>query len=454
MRPLTGHPVDASGASEHRRRNATRRLLVITYHFPTDGAVGGLRWAGLTKYLARDGWDVVVLTAAGQTESGSEGVLVESCPRRRTVLDFYKSLRASGSGERSTRQTSDGSEQVASTSFVRTIRREVGAALALPDQSRGWMMRAAAQARSLIKRFRPDVIVSSGPPHSAHLVAYLGRIGSEARWLIDLRDPWDYALTPNRLLDPIRGTRLARFFIPRLERLAVNAADAIIANTPESATALARAYPDACVHVVRNGVDLERIPRNEAKPYRGLGIAYVGSLYGTRDIGPILRALRSFLDQHPGISAADVVLRVAGPADVEHRATLQREVARLRLQDHVQELGVLSRTDALELIARSKLVLVLAQGQDLQTPAKLYESVAVGTPTLVVAGGGSAAAREAKRIGAIAVDPEDTASMERLLNDLWIDDGTYAGGLVAEASISYRQLARQVNQLLRIRNSV
>jgi hypothetical protein len=43
---------------------AKRRLLVITYHFPPDGSVGGQRWAGLSKYLARLGWEVHVITAA------------------------------------------------------------------------------------------------------------------------------------------------------------------------------------------------------------------------------------------------------------------------------------------------------------------------------------------------------------------------------------------------------
>src|ERR1700716_4240012 len=74
-----------------QRDSAERRLLVITYHFPPDGAIGGQRWAGLSKYLARLGWEVHVVTASplGQEEE-NPGVNRHVRHRRRTMNDFYK----------------------------------------------------------------------------------------------------------------------------------------------------------------------------------------------------------------------------------------------------------------------------------------------------------------------------------------------------------------------------
>src|SRR3989475_3192065 len=73
---------------------AGRRLLVITYHFPPDGSVGGLRWAGITKYLARLGWEVVVVTAVPPSGSDAAvGAQVGACPRLRALLDAYQGLR-------------------------------------------------------------------------------------------------------------------------------------------------------------------------------------------------------------------------------------------------------------------------------------------------------------------------------------------------------------------------
>ncbi|MDB4917282.1 MAG: hypothetical protein JWM95_4926, partial [Gemmatimonadetes bacterium] len=69
---------------------AIRRLLVISYHFPPDGSVGGFRWAGLSKYLAREGWEVHVVTASAQPALALEpGVTVHYRPQRKTLNDLY-----------------------------------------------------------------------------------------------------------------------------------------------------------------------------------------------------------------------------------------------------------------------------------------------------------------------------------------------------------------------------
>src|SRR2546429_6674905 len=71
------------------------RLLVVTYHFPPDGSVGGLRWAGITKYLTRLGWQVAVVTAAAPIASDpAVRAHVEWCPRRRTLIDYYRDRKS------------------------------------------------------------------------------------------------------------------------------------------------------------------------------------------------------------------------------------------------------------------------------------------------------------------------------------------------------------------------
>src|SRR5206468_11987899 len=99
------------------------------------------------------------------------------------------------------------------------VRGEVAAFLAFPDESRGWVFRAALRARSVIRRFQPHVVVSSGPPHSAHLVAGMAMRGSAARWLIDLQDPWAGPLTQAWASHPRLGTWVYRAGSARLERL-------------------------------------------------------------------------------------------------------------------------------------------------------------------------------------------------------------------------------------------
>src|ERR1051325_2414940 len=253
---------------------SAHRLLVITYHFGSNGAVGGLRWTGITKYLVRLGWEVKVITAAPPSpgDNGASGpAAVESCPRFWTILDACRLLR-----------------QLA-------VRRSLAA---FPAEIRGWVFRPALRARWVIRRFQPHVVISSGPPHGAHLVAGMATAGTAARWLIDLRDPWGGPLQEAWAAPARIGTRVFRTLSPLLERAAFRASDGVITNAQQLAAVLTERYPDVPVVCVPNGVDPEGLPGRAPRPYAGLGVAYTGTLYAGRDLGPVVQALRLFLARH------------------------------------------------------------------------------------------------------------------------------------------------------------
>jgi glycosyltransferase involved in cell wall biosynthesis len=406
--------------------SGTRRLLVITYDFGHNGNVGGLRWAGITKYLGRQGWKVAVVTAAPPVESAQPiDTEVERCPRLWTLFDGYRRLRRLASrGSAASLANANGSGGAPRSELPGTLRQltnEVATLLTLPDESHGWMLRATVRARSVMRRFRPHVVVSSGPPHSAHLVAGMATIGSVARWWIDLRDPWAGPMETVWQSHWRLGTRVFRTIAPLLERLAFRAADGVITNTTQLADVLAAKYRDVPFVSVPNGVDPENLPPPAHPRYPGVGLAYVGKLYAGRDLRPVVLALRTFLERHPEAAAAGSKLRVAGAADPRNAEAFTRAVAAAGLEQQVEALGVLSHAEALNVVSRSRLVVVLAQEQELQIPAKLYESVAMRVPTLVVAPPDSAAGMEGKRLGALVCDSNDVAGIAGVLEQLWRD---------------------------------
>jgi len=427
-----------------------RRLLVISYYFGPDGSVGGLRWAGLTKYLARLGWEISVITAAPPSGNGTSGdAHVVWCPRLWTFLDGCRLLRRLALGG-SPGAFANGSRVVSGAELpgpLRQLRREVTALLAFPDESRGWVSRAALRARAVIRRFQPQVIVSSGPPHSAHLVAGMATMGSAARWLIDLRDPWGGPHTKAWDSDPRVGSRTYRALSRRLERLVFGRAHGVITNTHQFAEALAARYPGVPVACVPNGVDPEYLPPPPSSPYPGLGMVYAGTLYASRDLGPVVQALRVFTERHPDAAHAGSRLRIAGPAEPRHARAFSDAVAAAGMQQYVELLGPLPRAQALEVVSRSRLAVVLAQEQELQIPAKLYESVAMGVPTLVVASADSAAAVEGTRVGAVVRDSHDVEGIASVLAQLWRDGS--AGRSPCPVPITYEAIAPVVDTLLR-----
>lgn len=425
-----------------------RRLVVISYHFPPDGSIGGMRWAGLTKYLTGHGWRSWVITAAAASD-GAPGVTVHSCPRRRTLNDHYHDLRARVT---SAAQAAEGDGAPAGDpreSWLTRLRLEAAMLLSVPDPGRGWILRAARQARRIISQVQPDVVVSSGPPHSAHLVAWLATRGRSVRWLMDLRDPWGGEPSTGWRSSPYYQSHIARGLTALLESVTVRAASGVLCNTQESVRAMRKRHPGASVRWFPNGVDRELLPALEGDRYPGVGIAHTGTLYGGRDARPLLRGLRLFLDRHPRAAAEGTKLRIAGHISPNLGELLRREVAALGLGERVEELGVLPRAEALRVAVRSRVGVVLAQDQELEVPAKLYELVAMNLPTLVVTNVGSATAAEARRIGAVAVDPTDATGIARFLEDVWL------GGAAATPSsqphsvmLDYRELAAVSDRLL------
>jgi glycosyltransferase involved in cell wall biosynthesis len=305
---------------------------------------------------------------------------------------------------------------------------EVLGFLNFPDESRGWMFRAALRARSVIRRFQPQVVVSSGPPHAAHLVARMATIGSALPWVIDM----------------------FRAFAPLLERLAVRAAQGVITTTSAFAEALAVKYPALPVVCIPNGVDAECLPPPARDRYPGLGIAYAGTLYAGRDLGPLVNALRIFLERHPAAAQGGSKLRIAGEAGAAHARSFYETIAAARMEQYVEVLGKLPRAQALDVVSRSRLAVVLAQEQELQVPAKLYESVAMGIPTLVVAPADSAAGVEGGRVGAVVRDPADVEGIACLLEQLWRDDSRRRSA--CPVPITYETIAPLVDQLLETRS--
>ena len=428
---------------------STRRLLVITYYFDPDGPVGGLRWLGITKYLARLGWTISVVTAAppgGRTAAIS--AQVEWCPRLWTLGDGYRRLRRLIFGDTVglSRNVSRVTTPRWPRGLLRRLGNEVATILDFPDEGHGWILRAALRARSVIRRFQPEIVVSSGPPHSAHLVAGLATLGSATRWLIDLRDPWAGPIPKVWQSHRRLGTRVFRTLAPRLERLAFRAANGIITNTPQLAEVLAAKYANVPVVCVPNGVDPDGMPPPARHRYPGLAIAYTGRLYAGRDLGPVMRALGIFLRHHPEAARAGSKLRIAGDADSRHAQVFNDAVAVAGVEQYVEVLGQLSRADALDVVSRSRLAVVLAQDQEVQIPAKLYESVAMGVPTLVVAPAGSAAAVEGNRLGAVVRDSADVDGIACVLEQLWGDGARERAP--CPVPITYDAIARLVDQVL------
>jgi len=439
-------------------RGDRKRLLLVSYHFPPSPAVGALRWAGLTRHLSALGWDVRVISGFEPVpgEVPAYGLENRSTPRSRLLSDRYQSLKrrlASGlpserdGGEResddaTTENSGSGEGEMGS---LRRLVRRMGVLLTWPDEGRGWILRAAMRVRTSTREYNPDLILSSGPPHSAHFSVLISGAPRRVPWIMDMRDPW-YLSNDDPLNQAVGSGPVTTHSYRLLERVAVRSARSLVVTTPELRDVLRDRYPGTPVEWIPNGVDLERIETPKEPAFPGLSLVHLGSVYAFRDPHPLLEGYRLFLDSRPATETSGSKLRFVGNVQAHFRKTIE-DFADGPLRGHVELLGRRPRLEALEILQRSSLSVVLAQKQWSMVPAKIYESVVLGIPTLVITEPGSATDRAAERFGLFRVAPDDPEGVARVF------EAVASGGRSPEAEttipVTYREIAPHVDQLLR-----
>src|SRR5256714_1542569 len=381
----------------------------------------------------------------------ADGVHRHFRARRTTLEDWYRARRnaipaRAGTAAFSERDKIEGAVPSHTGRWVEMLwwlRRLAASAIGLPDNGRGWLLRAALCARGLLREKEFDCVVSSGPPHSAHVAAWLATTGTRVPFWIDMRDPW--ALAHKTLISNDPFIRHERRFLAWLEGLVFARAGRVVVNTRVSREALLKSRPYLQPLYLPNGVDRELLPLRTPQGIERGWMAHVGTLYAGRSFSPVFAAMRLLAEQgHAG--ATNLGIHIAGPLESPHREIMQGEIEELGLDAQVKVHGVLSRRSALELLSRAQMALLLAQNQPLCVPAKLYESVALGTPTLVIAEPNSAAAREARRVGAMTVDAGDVTGISALLIDMLA--GKFSDVIEPKAAISYETLARDLDTML------
>ncbi len=360
----------------------TSNVLIIAYEFPPSAGGGVQRVMKLARYLPDTGWRPTVLTAMpvpgrpidpALAEEVS-GVRVLALPHRNaaalvaSVIAPLKRMRARRVSRATTSEPSGaGNAATASPLSTRIVRRFMldGASL--------WSRSLPAAARRLHADVGFDVVLATGPPHSA-LVAGR-RVADQLKlpFVADLRDPW--GVNPGYRW-PDSATRDAQSLAAEAEVL--RAADLVLAvSSPiaEQATAAGARR----VVVIPNGFDPTDLPAWAAAP-GPLRVAFMGRLYATTDPTPFLDALA--LVKSRGSAACDARLEIVGQVT----ESLVSAVASRRLTDRVTMHGFRPHREALEVVARADAGLVVIAehpGAESIYSGKLFEYLGIGVPVLL-----------------------------------------------------------------------
>lgn len=176
-----------------------KRALIITYYWPPSGGSGVQRWLKFAKYLPQFGWEPVIYTPENpEANTVDEALLKDIAPDTEVLktriwepYSFYKALFGSR------KNTSDGGKHIKAniigsrnSSFTHKLSLFVRGNFFIPDPRCFWIRPSIRYLVEYLKEHPADVIVSTGPPHSMHLIAKGVAKATGIRWIADFRDPW------------------------------------------------------------------------------------------------------------------------------------------------------------------------------------------------------------------------------------------------------------------------
>jgi len=399
------------------------KMLLISYHFPPDTAVGGLRARNFAKCLPGLGVDASILTVrhkgAAQWDvndaKAQDGLKVLRAGTLPTLTDAYRGLKrlrrgSSRHGMSVAPLSSVSGGQAASGAAVKKmgrLRRYVLALFfALPDEEKNWILPALRATLREVRAGRADCILTTCPPYSVHLIGLLAKVITGVAWVADFRDPW--MTTGSKRLYPTCG--LSLWIERRLERQVVKRADLVTFNVQGLMRKYLERYSDMGEKkfiFIPNGFDPEVFSFVKAlEKYSRFTLTYTGSLYLGRTPESVFAAV-SRLIREGKIDKSKICIRLTGHCRYIGQSSVSELISSHGLEDVVDVEEPVPHGKALEIMARSHVALLFAPDQPYQIPAKVYEYMGAGVPVLALTKAGATRDLiESTKIGG-AFAPED-----------------------------------------------
>lgn len=425
-----------------------KKVLFIAYIFPPLARAGVHRSVRFARYLPELGWDLTVLTPAERyypEHSPIDRDLVRKIPETVTIAatpvfygvsnlfrlkDTLRGRTASPTPGRKvpqvTPKSTTGTAQANQAPASKAARQRgpvqkgkdfIYDLFTIPDKDVNWLPHAVARGLQLHRQEKFDLIYSTAPPFTDHLIARILKKMTGLPWVADFRDPWARAPWKAEILgDSLRGKAATK-----LERQFVHAADRVILNTEWIRKDFVDYYGPELgrkFSVITNGFDPQDFEGiHSAAPPRAqnkLVITHTGALYRKRNPQNFFTACEHLITKH-GVAPDELELRFVGTVAPELYSSFACGEA---LRQVIQVMPPVSHQEALRYQLESDVLLILQPGTSMSVPGKIFEYIGMRkTIVAITPQGATADVVRDNGLGMIA-DPDNLAEIENCLLQL------------------------------------
>ena len=359
-----------------------KRVLIITYYWPPSGGGGVMRWLKMSKYLPEFGWQPVIYTPENPDPSvKDESLLKEIHPKAEIVktpiwepYDIYRKL----TGKKKSDSFKAGYISEASRgNWKDKISVFLRGNLLIPDPRAFWVNPSVRFLRDYLNQNPVDLIITTGPPHSMHLIGLKLKKHINVPWLADFRDPWTEIDFYHRL----KLTRWADKIHRKLEQRVLNTADIVTTVSPYLKKTTEK-LAGRRVDVIYNGFDPEDFRFEKFTGDGFFTISHYGAFNRDRNPSALWRALQK-LKENSDDFARQLRIQLIGQTD----ETILKEIRECGLEENLRMEGHLPHKEGLQLLSGSQILLLpLNDAPNVKgiLPGKMYEYLALQRPILAI----------------------------------------------------------------------
>ncbi|WP_226065304.1 glycosyl transferase family 1 [Kaistella polysaccharea] len=352
--------------------NPSKKILIITYYWPPGGGPGVQRWLKFVKYLPEFGWNPTVFTPENPSypiiDETLENEVSEDLKIIKTkIWEPYQIAEFFGKDNKKFKagQFDVGTNQ----SWKSKLSIWVRGNFFIPDARVFWVKPSVEYLKKYLKENQFDAFVTTGPPHSMHLIGLeLKKEFPNLKWIADFRDPW----TEISYYKHLKLTKSADQKHRNLEQKVFQTADVTLATSFSDAENFKQKGANA--FCITNGFDKVKV-KDEQKSSK-FTLSYIGVLEQLRNPEVLWKVLNELLSEHEDFKNA-FELKFVGRIDDKILA----EIERSSLKDSVNNLGYLSHSEANVEMQNSDLLLITNFPNDSSKgiiPGKIFEYLATG----------------------------------------------------------------------------
>ena len=458
----------------------SKRVLIITYYWPPTAGSGVQRWLKMSKYLPQYGWQPVIYTPenpeAGMTD---ESLLRDIAPEaeviKRPILEPYaifnaltgsKGAKKSGQKDGSGKQAGPGAvnpiNAVGRKSPMMRLSLWLRANVFVPDPRCLWVRPSVRFLKKYLREHPVDAIVSTGPPHSMHLIARALHRSTGIPWTADFRDPWTRIFYFKHL--PLTRRSMKQY--AAMELSVLREADRVVAVTdsmvrdfleelgeqkdsPDSGKAGGLEKSCGKFHVIENGYDeADFSDITAAELPEGFNLVHTGLFSAEGNPRKLWKVLAELCRENPNFNR-DLHLTFAGKTDPE----ILTAVRKAGLGDHLTDRGYIPHHEANSLQKAADLLLLPLREEPEAAgilTGKYFEYLAAGCPIAAFGPHGSVLEQSlaATRTGEI-FDWDEEAPLKAYITALYTRTLAFEPNTEAISAYTRRSLAGRYAAILK-----